>query len=281
MKKVLFLCTGNSCRSQMAEAIVNARLGREWQAVSAGTKPAGYIHPKALEALRKRETIFSVMKEAGRSVKSDAKKKAAELEYHRGLFAILRQKRKEMADEAGVPPYVIFSDRTLTEMAAYYPQSRESLLTISGVGQVKAQQYGDAFLAVLVDYCQRHDFKEKPKEPEVVRDKNDANRRYMIVGEAYNAGETVPALMERYHVTAGTVIDNLSRFMATGNSLRAGADLREVVKASATQQQAVFAAFDDVGTLRLKPVFDQLNGEVNYDDLKVLRMMYMIEMGGR
>jgi arsenate reductase len=51
MKKVLFLCTGNSCRSQMAEAIVNARMGEEWQAVSAGTKPAGYVHPKALTAL--------------------------------------------------------------------------------------------------------------------------------------------------------------------------------------------------------------------------------------
>ena len=51
MKKVLFLCTGNSCRSQIAEAIVNARMGETWQAVSAGTKPAGYIHPKALEAL--------------------------------------------------------------------------------------------------------------------------------------------------------------------------------------------------------------------------------------
>lgn len=51
MKRVLFLCTGNSCRSQMAEAIVNARMGETWQAVSAGTKPAGYIHPKALEAL--------------------------------------------------------------------------------------------------------------------------------------------------------------------------------------------------------------------------------------
>ena len=50
--KVLFLCTGNSCRSQMAEAIVNARLGAEWQAVSAGTVPAGYVHPKALAALR-------------------------------------------------------------------------------------------------------------------------------------------------------------------------------------------------------------------------------------
>ena len=51
MKKVLFLCTGNSCRSQMAEAIVNARLGDTWQAFSAGTKPAGYVHPKAIAAL--------------------------------------------------------------------------------------------------------------------------------------------------------------------------------------------------------------------------------------
>ncbi len=51
MRRVLFLCTGNSCRSQMAEAIVNAQLGDAWQAVSAGTVPAGYVHPKALAAL--------------------------------------------------------------------------------------------------------------------------------------------------------------------------------------------------------------------------------------
>ena len=50
-RRVLFLCTGNSCRSQMAEAIVNARLGDQWEAISAGTQPAGFVHPKALEAL--------------------------------------------------------------------------------------------------------------------------------------------------------------------------------------------------------------------------------------
>lgn len=49
-KTVLFLCTGNSCRSQMAEAIVNAR-HPEWKAYSAGTKPAGYVHELAIEAL--------------------------------------------------------------------------------------------------------------------------------------------------------------------------------------------------------------------------------------
>ena len=233
---------------------------------------------KALESLRKREPIFGVVQEAGGRVqKKDAKKKAAELEYHRGLFAILREKRKEMADEAGVPPYVIFSDRTLTEMAAYFPQSTESLLAISGVGQVKARQYGDAFLAVLTDFCKRHGLKEKPKVAEVMRDKSDSNRRYVAVGEAYNAGDTVTALMERYRVTVGTVIENLARYMAAGNRLRMDDDLRSFIKAPLEQQKAVFTAFDVHGTALLKPIFDELNGALTYDELKVLRMIYLIE----
>ena len=62
--------------------------------------------------------------------------------------------------QAGVPPYVIFSDKTLVEMAAYYPQSLESLLKISGVGQVKLRQYGETFLAIIQEYCQAHKLPE-------------------------------------------------------------------------------------------------------------------------
>jgi len=50
-RKALFLCTGNSCRSQMAEAIINARHADQWRAFSAGTRPAGYVHPHAIRAL--------------------------------------------------------------------------------------------------------------------------------------------------------------------------------------------------------------------------------------
>ena len=50
--QVLFLCTGNSCRSQMAEGLVNAFLGDRYQAYSAGTAPAGYVHPLAVQVMR-------------------------------------------------------------------------------------------------------------------------------------------------------------------------------------------------------------------------------------
>lgn len=50
--RLLILCTGNSCRSQMAEGLVNHYLGAEWEAYSAGTKPAGYVHPLAVVAMQ-------------------------------------------------------------------------------------------------------------------------------------------------------------------------------------------------------------------------------------
>jgi arsenate reductase len=50
-KRVLFLCTGNSARSQMAEGLVNHFLGDRWEAFSAGTAPSGYVHPLAVQAM--------------------------------------------------------------------------------------------------------------------------------------------------------------------------------------------------------------------------------------
>jgi ATP-dependent DNA helicase RecQ len=227
---------------------------------------------RALESLRKREPILGVVQEAERG-KVKVKKKE-EIQYNNALFALLRQKRKELADEAGVPPYVIFSDKALVEMAAYYPQSNESLLKVSGVGQVKLRQYGDAFLEVIKLYCEKHGLKERQKE--TVREKSDTNRRYFIVGEAYNAGDSVESLMERYHVTAGTILDHLTRYLTAGNSLRDGDDLQRLASVTPEQRRAAFAAFEEFSPAFLKPVYEKLNGELNYDDLKILRMLYMI-----
>ncbi len=65
------------------------------------------------------------------------------------LFEALRSKRRELAEAAGVPPYVVFHDATLREMAASRPDSLTALSQITGVGSRKLDAYGDAFLAVL------------------------------------------------------------------------------------------------------------------------------------
>lgn len=71
-RSVLFLCTGNSCRSQMAEAIVNHDLAGAWQAHSAGTRPAGSVHPLAVAALAE-----IGIRHAGRSKSVDEFRQAA------------------------------------------------------------------------------------------------------------------------------------------------------------------------------------------------------------
>ena len=65
------------------------------------------------------------------------------------LWDALRECRKRLSEESNVPPYVIFHDATLSEMAASKPQSEAALLEISGVGQAKLERYGPAFLEVV------------------------------------------------------------------------------------------------------------------------------------
>ena len=75
------------------------------------------------------------------------------LDYDSGLFEELRALRRRLASEKGLPPYMVFGDATLQQMAYYMPQSEDSLSRISGVGVVKLQQYGDDFLAVIQGVC--------------------------------------------------------------------------------------------------------------------------------
>ena len=82
--------------------------------------------------------------------------------YDRELFETLRKKRKALADQSNVPAYVIFSDKTLIEMATRYPQNKESLMDIHGVGNVKYEKYGQTFIDVIRDYCSQHSTYRQP-----------------------------------------------------------------------------------------------------------------------
>lgn len=86
---------------------------------------------------------------AVRSAKND---KLVTKNYDKKLFAKLRKLRKSIADEDGLPPYVVFSDATLVDMADILPTSYGEMLAVNGVGQRKLEKYADAFLDVIQDH---------------------------------------------------------------------------------------------------------------------------------
>ncbi len=82
-------------------------------------------------------------------------RKIVGLEYDEELFQRLRARRKQIADRAGVPPYVVFGDGSLAEMAATLPTSSEQMLAINGVGQTKLERYGTEFIDEIIDYMSK------------------------------------------------------------------------------------------------------------------------------
>ena len=245
------------------------------------------VTPKAVEVLKTRTQIMGAAIEVSERTRDSAEKSREKvIDYDQTLFEQLRQKRKELAVSADVPPYVVFSDRTLIEMAAYFPQGRSSLMRITGVGEVKAERYGETFLTLIREYCRLYNISEKfptsagqsARNGELRLDsrrRRDLNSRSLVIGEAYNAGESVKTLMQRFQIKLSTILDHLTKYIDDGNRLRCRDDLRELVHAPNDVQEMAFEAFDDLGLELLKPVFDRLDGRATYDDLRILRMLHV------
>ncbi len=261
---------------------------KQWQELARQLIQQGYLAQsgefrvltlteKALAALKKRVSIYGQILPAEQAPRPE-KIPAPELDYNHALFALLRQKRKDLADAAGVPPYVIFPDKTLVEMAAYYPQTPPAFGQLFGVGQAKAAQYAAPFLELLIGYCQKHGLKEIPRPAATTsRAKNasapeELSARTRLIAESYNQGDSPSGLAQRHAVSLGTILDHLTRYALAGNSLRPDPDLLALSALSPDDQQSALAAFAELGALRLKPVFEKLNGKINYDELKILRL---------
>jgi ATP-dependent DNA helicase RecQ len=94
--------------------------------------------------------------------KTSVRRKAGDIDYDRDLFEILRALRKRLADQEGVPPFVIFSDLSLAEMAAYLPMDSVSFRRIHGVGDHKLQTYGEHFIEEIRRYSGMNNLDMEP-----------------------------------------------------------------------------------------------------------------------
>lgn len=108
---------------------------------------------KAGAVLRKEETlVMKAAKEKEPVKKPEKKKQTVYEEADAQLFEALRSLRTQIARRQSVPPYVVFADKTLGDMCRKRPQTKAEMLEVSGVGEVKFEKYGEAFLQEIQDY---------------------------------------------------------------------------------------------------------------------------------
>ncbi|ETR74403.1 MAG: ATP-dependent DNA helicase recQ [Candidatus Magnetoglobus multicellularis str. Araruama] len=207
--------------------------------------------------------------------KEPVAQKETQLEYDPDLFQQLRARRKKLADEAEVPPYVIFSDNTLIEMATYFPQSSKQLLNIHGVGEVRLERYGDAFLGIIRNYCSANNILEKKKPNySTPAPRKSISSRAIEIGQLFNKGQSIDDLQMAFSIKKGTIIGHLNTCIENDFAL----DIKNIMAASSLStemQNRVLNLFDKIGYEKLKPIFLELDGTVDYDELHLMRMYYL------
>ena len=233
---------------------------------------------RAWDVFKDREKVLGRLQKTPESKAGAYKlKKKSAYDFDRDLFEILRQRRKEIADAASVPPYVIFSDKTLIEMAYFFPQTRDNMLNINGVGLVKAAKYAETFLSLIIEYCRKNQIEERaePIPPKTAgRTASGSKKRYIIVGEAYNSGKSINEIKSHFNIKLSTVLSHLYQYLQDGYSIDTG-PLLSLSALPDAQKDKVFEALRSLGPEFLRPIYDALDGTVSYDELSILRLHYL------
>jgi len=191
--------------------------------------------------------------------------------YIQGLFDDLRQLRKKIASEENVPPYVVFSDATLVEMATYLPQNDWELRRISGVGDLKFDKYGADFLTEIKSYSLKNGLVSRielrsPKHERGQRKRRDGFKEdtFHTSLNLFRDGKAIPDIARERGLAVSTIENHLARFIATGEvSLDQFVSLDKVE----TIRQAILKFRDSNA---LSPVKEFLGDEYSYGEIRAV-----------
>ncbi|QCR21764.1 DNA helicase RecQ [Pontibacter sp. SGAir0037] len=170
------------------------------------------------------------------------------------LFERLRALRKQLADELNVPPYVIFTDSTLQEMAAEKPSNRIAMLAISGVGSQKFERYGHDFITEIINF--------------VTEEQNKGNKvkgaTHLITLEGYKQGLSPEDIAAQRNLNPVTIYSHLATLYEEGYPVR----IEDFV--SKNEYKAISKAIAVLGEdAKLKDLFDFLKEEYPYFKIRL------------
>lgn len=191
------------------------------------------------------------------------------------LFQRLRTHRKKLADQANVPPFAIFSDRTLVDMATYFPQSEQRFATMVGVGAYKLEKYAPEFLPIIQEFCLEKGIEEKRKGIASATMGRSGTSRQQEIVDLWNNGRSLSQIANQFQVKQKTVISHLWRALQAGENLMAQ-NLVQPIDLPQPVQTRIFTAFTEMGPSHLRPIYEALNETVSYDLLHIFRLHFVV-----
>ena len=174
--------------------------------------------------------------------------------FREELFELLRQLRRTVAQQQGVPPYLIFSDATLQEMAEKRPLTDYDMVQVSGVGERKLQNYGDVFIAEIRRYVM-----EKTNAG-----LNVTGSTQLQTWELWKQGRTVEQIAESRAVSTLTVMSHLAAMYERGELLDIG---QWVSPEEMDIIQGALPLFEE--PYQMKVLFEHFGGRFSYDAIRM------------
>ena len=192
----------------------------------------------------------------------------AALDYDQALFDAMRHLRIQLAADRGVPPYVVFGDVTLQQMAYYLPQSSASLSRIPGVSDSKLEQFGDRFLSVIREHALAHNLEER----DIPARKRIRSDRAILSGSTYDQtrqllqqGMSIKEIARVRGLAASTIAGHLNRLVRAGEKLDLGPLLPPQERFD-----KIRAALVETGGEYLSPAKEVLGDEYSYDEIRIV-----------
>jgi len=193
-------------------------------------------------------------------------KASPRIDYDQAIFEELRSVRMQEARRIGVPPYVIFGDRTLKEMAASLPQTDEDFLRMSGVGEEKLAQYGEVFMAVT-----RRSTTRRGERLDVcsarVGTTHETTKNYLRLKM------TIGQISDKRGLAPGTIINHIEKITDTDPHF----DISHL-KPAPERLAKIAAAFKKTDGITLTPVRELLGDDYSFDELRLVRIFLDIDI---
>ena len=230
--------------------------------------PTFHVTPKGRKFLNSREPLTLNLPKV--EAPSPGVASSGTLDYDREFFEKLRALRKRIADEQQVPPYVIFGDKSLQQMAYYAPRNKEEFSRISGVGTAKLEHFSEGFLTVINE----HGGARRAGHDQLVH-RNEGgkvwgggpNTTQLTTKRLVGEGLSVVEIAEARGFSFDTIMGHLGKLLLVGEDLEL-----DYLMPPPEKRDKIEAAFKQSGGPLLTPVKEMLGDGYSYEELKLVRL---------